>query len=81
MVCEVEYLEDEKEDGRGDDELESLGQEVLDVLKNVLNLNFKLKGMDVRELEGKIDFSEKEKLSPREISFWVASMFTGECHV
>ena len=74
LVCDVEYLDGEEEEGEG--ELKELGAEVMQLFQNVLDLNFKLKDMDAEELAGKIDFAAKERMGPREISFWIASMFS-----
>jgi len=79
MVCEVEYLDSEEEAGPGEDEgdaVRELAQEVLTLFRNVTELNFKLRGLDSGDVARRIDFQAKARMSPREISFWVASMFS-----
>lgn len=83
MVCEVEYLDSEEEAGPGEDEgdaVRELAQEVLTLFRNVTELNFKLRGLDSGDVARRIDFQAKARMSPREISFWVASMFSGEAN-
>lgn len=72
LVCRVEYLE---EDDDTADSIVSLGSEVGQLFKDVVKLSTKLKEVDVEQeiLEPK----ELDSLGPRDLSFWVASLFAG----
>ncbi|KAI8110970.1 hypothetical protein M9434_004544 [Picochlorum sp. BPE23] len=72
LVCRVEYLDDEEDIG---DDVTALGREVADLFKDVVKLSTKIKDADVDEdvLEPK----ELQTLGPRDLSFWVASLFAG----
>ena len=83
LVCDVEWLDEVGRAGGAaveDDEDASfaeLAAKVLQLFKDVLGLNFKLRGVNIDEIDARIDFEEKKaKLSPSGISFWVASMFS-----
>lgn len=82
LVCDVEWLDEVGRAGGAaveDDEdspFADLAAKVLQLFKDVLGLNFKLRGVNIDEIDARIDFEEKAKLSPSGISFWVASMFS-----
>ena len=75
LVCKVEYLRDEEE-SESLPELQSLREDVSGLFKDVVRLSTKIKeipGADADVLEPK----ELETLGPRDLSFWVASLFAG----
>ena len=79
MMCEVEWLAEDAVASIDDqDKLRELAAKVLDLFKNVLELNFKLRGVSKEDINLTIDFTEKGRMTPAQISFWVASMFSGE---
>ena len=72
LVCKIEYI---TEDDDSEDTIVKLGQEVASLFKDVIKLSTKLKEAEVEPevLEPK----ELESLGPRDLSFWVASLFAG----
>lgn len=77
LVCKVEYLEDEDDnDKESTSRLESLREEVATLFKDVVKLSTKLKDFSEADKEV-LEPKELETLNPRDLSFWVASLFAG----
>jgi len=77
LVCKVEYLSDEDEsDEESRNHLESLREEVATLFKDVVKLSTKLKDFSEADKEV-LEPKELETLNPRDLSFWVASLFAG----
>jgi Lon protease-like protein len=75
LVCKVEYLPDDEE-SESLPVLQDLREDVAGLFKDVVRLSTKIKeipGADADALEPK----ELETLGPRDLSFWVASLFAG----
>lgn len=77
LVCKVEYLSDEDDtDDESVSRLESLREEVATLFKDVVKLSTKLKEFSEADQEV-LEPKELETLNPRDLSFWVASLFAG----
>lgn len=77
LVCKVEYLADEDEnDEESASRLESLREEVAILFRDVVKLSTKLKDFSDADKEV-LEPKELETLNPRDLSFWVASLFAG----
>ncbi|PSC67358.1 ATP-dependent protease [Micractinium conductrix] len=74
LICEVEYLKDDEDDGDSA-EAHTLATQVAEDFRNVVSLSVKLRDASVpNDIANPRQLSE---LTPRELSFWVASLFAG----
>ncbi|KAL4430787.1 hypothetical protein ABPG75_006043 [Micractinium tetrahymenae] len=75
LICDVEYLPDAEDEEANSPEAHELAKEVSDLFRNVVSLSVKLKDSTVPdEIANPRQLAE---LAPRELSFWVASLFAG----
>lgn len=75
LICEVEYIKDEDDPTADTEEARSLAAEVAQLFRSVVQLSVKL-----RETSVPSDITnprQLDELSPRELSFWVGSLFAG----
>jgi len=72
LVCDVEYLDEDEGDN---EEVKDLSGEVAQLFKDVVRLSAKLK--DVAVEEAVADPPQLSTLGPREMSFYIASLFAG----
>lgn len=75
LVCEVEYLRDEEDEGANSPEAVALAAEVAELFRSVVSLSVKLKATSVpADIANPRQLTE---LGPFDLSFWVASLFAG----
>lgn len=75
LICDVEYMADAEDEEGDSPEAHTLAREVADLFRNVVSLSVKLRDTTVpSDLANPRQLAE---LAPRELSFWVASLFAG----